>query len=93
MTFAEAFDRAEWHVQRMRRQGDLEYRYNQRFKLWQRRLDDPLVLRAQHFSELRERAYPLAAEAEADLAILWDHISRAVPPLGHLGAVAMCSGI
>jgi hypothetical protein len=82
MSFAAAFAAAAAHAKRARRLSDLEYRFNRRFRLWERPNDEQRDARICDLSVRRRAAIASAEDAEHDLNLLWDATSARMPPIG-----------
>jgi len=88
--FAETFCNDCRLTRRLYRQADLELAYAKRFRLKDRASTDPMLRRAERFSQLREASHRKVVDAEAALEFTWDAVSRAMPyPLVWLGSFVM----
>jgi hypothetical protein len=86
MTFAQTFDHARASVKATQRLYDLQYRWVNRFRLWEHAGDPGVALRGRALEDRTQAARSAAEDAERALAVAWDRWSRALPPRQSVGS-------
>jgi hypothetical protein len=85
--FVHVFDQTWPVVRRVTRLWTIEFRWSERFRVWEQPRDAPVSRHAVDICRRRNAAYRDAEEASAELDLVWDHWSRRLPPRTWLGSL------